>query len=145
MIRRLPRRCSLSRPEGSVKDLLLRELLIRLSQEAGEAPSSFHMTNARMLVCSIVDRSISRGDFRGLKYLTDLVGLGEKAEIQREQLMLEKSRGRRAAAGQSVPTKKTADLTKAAEIYRSVQSVLISPVKVRKKDEVMLPTVKTGF
>ena len=138
MIRRLTRRNPPSGKNGEqVKELLSRELLWRLTQEAGEKPSEKHMTNARLLVCSIVDRSIAKGDFRGLKYLTDLVGIGERADMKREQLFLEKKRCDQKQPRQNQAGGKETDMSRAAAVYRSVQNALMSHLPSRSLEDIM--------
>ena len=94
MVRHLTSRQTARSGSGDLKSLLADELLLCLSRRAGELPQQ-HATQARLLVLSIVERSISRGDFRGMRFLTELAGIGEKAEIRREQLRKKKKKASR--------------------------------------------------
>lgn len=138
MVRHLTSRQTARSGSGDLKSLLADELLLCLSRRAGELPQQ-HTTQARLLVLSIVERSISRGDFRGMRFLTELAGIGEKAEIRREQLRLEKEKAARKAAEDADVQQKGPDLSKALDVYRALQAALDVPPRSRTLDELMQP------
>jgi len=132
-----PRQTSLS-GGSDLKSLISDELLLCLSRRADDAPPP-HPTQARLLVLSTVERCISRGDFRGLRFLTELAGIGEKADIRREQLCLEKEKAARKTAGEADARHKGPDLSAAMEVYHALQAALDAPAINRTIDELMQP------
>ena len=137
MIRHLTRRQTSPPADTDLKRLLAQELLGRLSREAGAPDPDGHPTNARLLVGSIVDRSIENGDFRGLRYLTDLIGIGEKADIRREQLRLEKEKAAAKLAEQNRARDSRDESSRALEVYLAVQTALKVHARDRTLDEIL--------
>lgn len=138
MIRHLTRRTT-PVPSGSLKDLLAQELAASLSREADAAQAGGPPTNARLLVSSMISRSIEKGDYRGLRFLTDFVGMGEKAEIRREQLRLEKEKAAKKLAEQSRSQDNGMDSSKALEVYLAVQAAMKIPARDRTLEDVLQP------
>ena len=134
-----------------IRGILLRELQYQLMKGADDGQKADPQaedheetleTNARRLVASIIDHGIAKGECRGLKYLTDLVGIGEQAEIRRRQMTLQedraalqretaKSRESGNQEGQSV------DTSRAVLVFESIRHAMENTLPPRTMESVL--------